>query len=262
MSHSAGCIASILMTALVLTSETGAEDLPFGPGESIQMKITYAHILAGRARMSVEDARLEDRPVWQFVVQAWTEGFFPRFFRYRVRDRTVATWDKESGCSLGIEKHLREGRAKRDQVVQIDPESGVAIVEDRKIRESRFELPPCTLDVLSAFFVTRARGVPESSLLTLPIFDNGKRYQLGVRFLGRERLDLPPPLGKRCPTVIIEPMLLEGSGLFVRKGRLKIWLTDDDRRIPVRLRSKVPIGSVSADLERYIPPTRTDEGAP
>jgi hypothetical protein len=252
----------ILAMMLVLTPESDATDLPFGPGESILMRITYAHILAGRARMSVEAAELEGRPVWNFVVQAWTEGFFPRFFRFRVRDRTVATWEPESGCSLGIEKHLREGRARRDQVIRIDPKSGVAHVVDRKINESRFELPPCTLDVLSAFFVTRVRGVPETSPLTLPIFDNGKRYQLGVKLLGRERLDLPPPLGKRCPTVIVEPMLLEGSGLFVRKGRLKIWLTDDDRRIPVRMRSKVPLGSVSADLESYVPPTHADRETP
>lgn len=251
----------ILAATLAPTQQTGATEPPFGPGEIIQMKITCAHILAGRARMSVEAAEREGRPVWNLIAQAWTEGFFPRFYRFRVRDRTVATWEPKSGCSLGIEKHLREGRAKRDQVVRIDPESGATRVEDRKISESRFELPPCTLDVLSAFFVTRVRGVPESSPLTLSVFDNGRRYQLAVRFLGRERLDLPSPLGKRCPTVIVEPTLMEGSGLFVRKGNLKIWLTDDHRRIPVRMRSKIPIGSVSADLESYVPPARMDEEA-
>jgi hypothetical protein len=55
------------------------------------------------------------------------------------------------------------------------------------------------------------------------------------------------------PTVIVEPLLAEGTGLFVKEGRLKIWLTDDERRIPVRMRSKVAIGSVSADLESYTP---------
>jgi hypothetical protein len=49
----------------------------------------------------------------------------------------------------------------------------------------------------------------------------------------------------------VEPQLVEGTGLFVKEGRLRIWLTDDDRRIPVRMRSKVAIGSVSADLEAY-----------
>ena len=76
---------------------------------------------------------------------------------------------------------------------------------------------------------------------------------LEVRFVGRERLDLPKPLGKKVPTVIVEPVLAEGTGLFVKEGRLKVWLTDDARRIPVRMRAKVAIGSVSADLESYTP---------
>lgn len=69
--------------------------------------------------------------------------------------------------------------------------------------------------------------------------------------MGRERLDLPAPFGKKYPTIVIEPQLLEGTGLFVKRGRLKIWLSDDARRLPVRMRAKVAIGSVSADLESY-----------
>jgi hypothetical protein len=57
--------------------------------------------------------------------------------------------------------------------------------------------------------------------------------------------------------VIVEPQLAEGTGLFVKEknAKLRIWLTDDARRIPVRMRSKVAVGSVSADLEEYTPPT-------
>src|SRR6266508_1983735 len=51
----------------------------------------------------------------------------------------------------------------------------------------------------------------------------------------------------------VQTCALPISGLFVKQGRLKIWLTDDARRIPVRMRSKVAIGSVSADLEAYTP---------
>jgi hypothetical protein len=108
--------------------------------------------------------------------------------------------------------------------------------------------------------VARLRGVPDGGELTLPVFDNGKSYRLAVRFLGRESLDLPPPFGRKTPTLVVEPLLLEGTGLFVKEGRLKIWLSDDARRVPVRMRSKVAIGSVSAELERYeaapLPPSR------
>lgn len=254
----------VVLVALSMASPERAAvaSPPFGPGESLTLKITYAHLLAGRATLEVSAGEHEGRPVLHFETRAKSEGFFAWLLRYRVDDRTVATWEPEGGCSLGIEKRLREGRAVRDQVVRIDPASRTAFVDDPKIKEKQFTVEPCVLDVLSALFVTRVRGVPEKEPLTLPVFDNGKAYSLRIRFLGRERLDLPPPLGNKVPTIVVEPLLLEGTGLFVKEGRLKIWLTDDDRRIPVRLRTKVPIGSVSGDLERYRPPDPQPEPQP
>jgi len=242
---------SLVAALLAVASALDPSSLPFGPGERATLKITYAHLLAGRATLSVIAHEIDGRPVLRFVTTAKSQGFFAWLFHFRVDDLTTADWDPESGCSLAIEKRLREGRAVRDQRVRFDPVAGVAEVDDRKVPQRRFELSPCTLDVLSAFFVARLRGVPDGGELTLPVFDNGKSYLLAVRFLGRERLDLPPPFGRKTPTLVVEPLLLEGTGLFVKEGRLKIWLSDDARRVPVRMRSKVAIGSVSADLERY-----------
>jgi hypothetical protein len=225
----------------------------FAPGERVKMRITWAHLLAGHATLAIEPAERDGRPLLRFVAEARSAGFFAWLVRFRVEDRTLALFDRESGCSLGIEKHLREGRARREQVVVFDHASGMAFVRDPKIREERVEVGPCPLDVLSALFVTRLKGVREGQDLALPVFDNGKRYTLGVRFRGRETLDLPEPLGRRRPTVIVEPLLVEGSGLFVKRGRLTIWLTDDQRRLPVRMRAKVAVGSVSADIEEYQP---------
>ena len=107
------------------------------------------------------------------------------------------------------------------------------------------------LDILSAFYVARARGLPPSGAVTVPVYDHGKVYDLVFQVVGRETLDLPPPLGRKVKTLIVEPKLPKGSGLFAQEGDLKVWVTDDERRIPVRARTKVAVGSVSADLESY-----------
>jgi len=247
----AGAVVALLLAGRAAAG-AGGTVLPFGPGERVEMRITYAGLLAGRASLAVEPGR--DAASLRFVSVARSQGFFAWLFHFHVDDRTAAEWNPLTSCSLGIEKHLREGRAARDQVVRIDPDAGRAEVDDPKVAQRVFSLEPCVLDVLSAFFVTRVRGVPEQEALTLPVFDNGRSYVLEVRFRGRERLDLPAPLGPDVPTIVVEPLLAEGTGLFVKKGRLAIWLTDDERRIPVRLRSKVAVGSISADLESYTPP--------
>ncbi len=246
---------AVLAVLLAGRSPAAAEDapLPFGPGERVDMRVTYAGMLAGRASLAVEPGR--GGVSLRFVSVARSQGFFAWLFHYHVDDRTVAEWDPRSSCSLGIEKHLREGRAAREQVVRMDPDSGRVLVEDRKVDQHDFSVQPCVLDVLSAFFVTRARGVSEEAPLKLPVFDNGKSYVLEVRFRGRERLDLPEPLGRNVPTIVVEPLLAEGTGLFVKKGRVAVWLTDDERRVPVRLRSTVALGSISADIESYTPPS-------
>src|SRR5262249_30492786 len=216
--------------------------LPFGPGESLTMRLPSARLLAGRAWVRVEPGEPGAALSYRFVAEAKSQGFFAWLFHFRVDDHTVATWDPVGGCSRGIEKNLHEGKARREQKIVIDPVSGRATVEDPKIAQKSFDLEPCVLDVLSALFVTRGRGGGEGETLGLPVFDNGKHYTLGARYIKKERLDLPAPLGPDTPTVVVEPQLLEGTGLFVKEGRLHLWLTDDDRRIPVRMQSKVAIG--------------------
>ncbi len=229
---------------------------PIAAGERITMRVTYARILAGRAFVSVEGGEEAGRPLLRLRLDVRSEGFFAWLFRYHVDDHTVALWDPVTTCSLGIEKHLREGRARRDQVVRIDPVGGIAQVEDGKIAQKAFNVGPCALDVFSAFFVARLRGLGPDGNLTVRVFDNGKLYDLPFRHVGYEVLDLPPPLGRRVLTQVVEPVIPPGSGLFAQEGKLLVWATADLRRIPVRIRSKVPIGAVSADLEEYVPPSR------
>jgi hypothetical protein len=60
------------------------------------------------------------------------------------------------------------------------------------------------------------------------------------------REELVTPLG-RFKTIVIQP-LLKSEGIFARTGDMFIWLTDDDRRIPVQMKSKVVVGSITATL--------------
>jgi hypothetical protein len=46
----------------------------------------------------------------------------------------------------------------------------------------------------------------------------------------------------------VEPVL-KYPGIFENKGKLTVWVTDDQRRIPVLMRSKILIGAISAVLE-------------
>lgn len=251
---------AVLMTlalALIAARPAAADPLPFGPGERIAMRVTYARLTAGRAVMTVTGEQREGRAVLSFVQEVKSEGVFAWLFRYRVDNRLVATWDPATGCSYGLDKKLRQGRFARDQRVRIDPGKGRVEIEDRGYPVTVFAVAPCVLDVLSAFYVARARGTRGDEPLSVKVYDSGSVYDLVFRVVGREVLDLPAPLGRRVATTIVQPMVPPGKGLFAQDGDLKVWVTDDARRIPVRARTSVAIGSVSADLETYVAGTPT-----
>jgi hypothetical protein len=243
----------ILLALAVLFARPLAaqETLPFGPGERIGMKVTYAKLTAGRAVMSVTSEQDNGRDVLHILQEVKSEGFFAWLFRYRVDNRLVARWDPATGCSYGLDKRLRQGKFVRDQKVTIDPAAGTAVIVTAPHPPVTFDVGPCVLDILSAFYVARTRPIPPSGLLAIPVYDNGKVFSLQFQVVGRETLDLPPPLGRNTPTLVVEPKVPKGSGLFAQEGDLKVWVTDDARKIPVRARTKVAVGSVSADLESY-----------
>jgi hypothetical protein len=65
-----------------------------------------------------------------------------------------------------------------------------------------------------------------------------------VKVLKRERIEVP---AGKFDCILVEPVL-KSEGVFQSKGSIFVWLTDDERRIPVLVKSKVPVGSISVSL--------------
>ena len=84
-------------------------------------------------------------------------------------------------------------------------------------------------------------------MLTLNNFYGDKSYELGVRFLGRQELEVAAGTFR---TLVVEPLVKEG-GLFKSEGRIVVWLTDDALKIPIRVNTKVVIGSIDVELREY-----------
>ncbi len=83
--------------------------------------------------------------------------------------------------------------------------------------------------------------------VTLYNFYKDTSHELRVKFLGRQELEVAAGTFK---TIVVEPLVKEG-GLFKSEGRIVIWLSDDERKIPVRVNTKVVIGSIDVELKQY-----------
>lgn len=215
--------------------------LPFGPGESLQFAVTYGPVRAGTATLEVRDMRrYNDRLCYHFVSQARSAPVFDGV--YKVRDRIDALVDGEDFFTWQYRKVQREGGYNADYEILYAPEEGKARYADGRI----FDIPENALDALSAFYFARLQPLRQDSLFYIPHHSDKRSFYLRVDVVRREEVEVP---AGRFDCWVLDPSVKD-SGPFKHQGRLTVWVTADDRRLPVLLKSSVGVGSVAVALEK------------
>jgi hypothetical protein len=107
-----------------------------------------------------------------------------------------------------------------------------------------FPLQRQAFDPLSAFYEMSTRSIEVGKSEFIDIFDNKKLYNAEVKVLKRERIHVP---AGSFNTIKVKP-LLKSEGLFRKIGDIHLWVTDDDRKLPVLMTSKAPIGTIKVML--------------
>ncbi len=228
------------------------ESVPFGPGEVFTFAIQYGIIYAGDATLEVRNiATVDSVTAYHIVSTARTSSAFDHVFK--VRDRHDSLMDCENLFSISFEKHIREGKFKRDEKVVFDQKNHLAIYPTKTV-----PIPPNTQDFLSALYYARTLPLQVGQAVAMANHTSGKNYPIYVKVLRRERVKVP---AGEFDCLVVEPVL-ETASIFEHKGKLTIWMTDDTVKMPVLLRSKVVIGAFEAVLKSYVKssaPLRTIE---
>lgn len=215
--------------------------VPFGTGEKLVYSVQYGIITAGEASLEIRNISVVDSiPCYNIVSNARTNDVFSVVFK--VRDRFVSLMDTTNLVSVRYEKHLREGGFKRDESVSFDQKNHRARYADREV-----PIAPRTQDVLSSMYYVRTLPLKVGQNIALANHTDGKNYPLVVKVLRKERVTVE---AGSFDCIVIEPFL-RGPGIFQQKGRLTVWVTDDQYRLPVLMQSRVMIGAVSAVLKDY-----------
>lgn len=216
--------------------------LPFGSGEHLRFSIDYGIINAGGATMEVlEPRRIMGRMCFDIRTEAKSNGFFSKI--YKVWDRAQTFVDVETVLPWRFEKHLREGGYKKDLVIKFDPERGFARYENG----DEVVISPWTQDELSAFYYLRTLPLEVGRDVFIDNHTNRKNYPLKVIVHRRETVEVS---AGTFDCWVIEPVIREG-GIFTAKGTLTIWLTADEYRMPVQMRTKIVVGAITASLQEY-----------
>ncbi len=213
---------------------------PIRAGEYLKFSVRYGFISAGDAYLEIPEVRQwHGRPVYTLVARAESNKFFSAF--YKVRNRIESFWDTTGYFSRRFYENRREGGYREQNEILFDYDRGEALYQKDG---QAIAIPPQCQDALSSFYYTRTQALPIGGSVIFDYHASHKSQPIEVRVLGRQRVDTP---AGTFDCVVIEPVLKAG-GIFKNQGRLVIWLTDDERRMPVMMKSKVTIGSISVIL--------------
>jgi Protein of unknown function (DUF3108) len=109
-------------------------------------------------------------------------------------------------------------------------------------------VPYPVFDPLSLIYYIRTLDLSPGRVHEFPIIADGKLYTVVATVQNRETITTPAGTFK---TVVVEPKMEGQAGVFKdEQNRLQIWYSDDERRLPVRVRSDVKIGSITVSLRR------------
>lgn len=218
----------------------------FGFGEKLEYSVGYKFITAGTGYFHIlpEPVTINGRKCYD--IRFSVRSLESLEWIYKVKNDYRTVMDVNGLFPWKFEQRQVENKYRANYNFWFDQEGHRAIVN----KKDTFAIPNYVHDIMSAFFYIRAldlKKYKKGDIIYLDQFYKDTTYSLGVKFLGKETIDVEA--GKfRC--IVIEPLVKEG-GLFKNDGSLTIWLTDDDRKIPVKVGSKILIGFVGAELTKY-----------
>lgn len=218
---------------------------PFAPGEKLHYAVYWAGIKAADATLEILPMTdLDGNPAWHFTMTAQTTSLVAAI--YPVHDRIEAWADADMTRALRYVEHTKKRFTTKNVSIFFDWDENTAhTAKDEKKRT--VELKPGAFDPLSIFYFFRMQELRDGLELARPVADRKRCIQAIAHVRGRHTVHIN---GQQWDTWLVEPDLRQIKHVFEKNpdARFQIWVTADERRIPVKLKSKIAVGSFTAEL--------------
>lgn len=238
---------NLILAALVAVSLLAPHpvDRAFAEGETLDYSLTWLRITGGSARITIGPDPL-DATRYRITSVAKSNPSFARIFK--VRDEIETIVDRSDFSTLRYAKRLDEKGDRIEEVTTIA--DGVATRTRKKVK--KVQVPRPIFDPISVIQHFRRFDLTPGRTFDLTLISDGKIYHVVARVVRREVVRTP---AGRFSTVLVEPRMTSGG--VEREEKLFIWYSDDARRLPVRIRTQIPVGSITASLRSVRPGVET-----
>mgnify|MGYP000079551374 CR=1 FL=1 len=235
------CLLFALSTLMSAQNTTNQSDTvsAFSDGEYMKFKFKYGFVSAGYGELRVFDKADDNQ--FHFEAKGWSASFFDPFFK--VRDYYDSYVNKTSLKPERFTRDIEEGNySKKQQVDFIDSKA--------YSNEDTISMPDNTQDLISFFYHLRNQPLDTldyKSTIEVPIYLDDEVFY--TQFTYEHDEHLKSIIGrKKCMVFSVRVM---SGRVFSDSEPVKVWVSKDEQKIPMKLKADLAVGSVKMVLDKY-----------
>lgn len=220
----------------------------FKAGEYFEYKVKYGILPIGEATVEVSPQiySVNNRACFRINVFGRTTGLTDLF---HIRNTYRSYLDTAAILPQKFLMSLQENNYKKDQVILFDHAANSALREQNNEKKS-FSLPNNIHDVVSGYYFLRTLDYSKMRVgetVNSPMFFDDEIYNMKVKYNGKGIVKTK--FGK-INVIKLSPILPQNE-MFKGEDAIRIWVSDDGNRVPIRIELEFPIGSASMEIKGY-----------
>ena len=240
----------LIVLVFITVSFDNQKPEAYDSGEWFKFRVHYGFINAGYATLEIKDAIKDNKKVYHAIGKGYTVGM-SRFF-FKVDDNYESYFDKVTNKPYQFVRKIDEGGYTKNQEGFFNQDNNKVLIKDyKKKTEKTFSVSENVQDIVSTFYFLRNHPnidklkVGES--VVVDMFFDDEIFKFKLKFIGKE--NLKTKFGT-APTMIFRPIVQSGR-VFKEEESLTVWISDDENKIPLRIKASLAVGSIKADLESF-----------
>ncbi|PHS54257.1 MAG: ATP-dependent exonuclease [Lutibacter sp.] len=247
-------ILVFFITVTTLAQSTKNEDstkiFAFQKGEWLRYRMNYSNFLnAGYSTIEVKETMNNNKEAFHIIGIGKSTGFISLFFK--VKDNYETFIDKETLRPYRFIRKIDEGGYTKDKEIIFDYTTNEATVKDYK--HNTVEKHPISSniqDILSSLYFLRNQDLSNLTVgdeIELEMFFDEEITNFKLHYLGKDIIK--SKFGK-IKTLKFRPLVQAGR-VFKEQESVSIWITDDENKIPIKIKASLAVGSLRADLDAF-----------
>ena len=207
-------------------------------GEELHYSAGFRLFPAGNAILSLKSDSLNGKLTYLLSTSVKTNSFLDNF--YEVRDETLSWLNVEDFSLLKAVKKIREGKYHRNHSAHISGDS--LLIWNKKY----FTITEPVYDPIAFIYFLRSQKLSLGDSFHFLSAGEKKVREVWVNITARESIKVP---AGDFDCLKVEPVSPDGKSLLKNNGELRVWLSNDNKRLPVKIEMKTNVGTMVMKLK-------------